>query len=75
MDRFASYRVSTLRVFILSQKVFVAASYALFIIMFYSPELVEGAANGGKGLDGEGRDGAKVWACFAAITALGCGVM
>ncbi|PWY98570.1 hypothetical protein BCV70DRAFT_201891 [Testicularia cyperi] len=68
IDRYGHQKLRTLRIFILSQKLLVAASYGLFLVLFSSSSLRQEAENGGMG-------NARPWLIFTAISMLGIGVI
>lgn len=74
IDTYAHTKLRTLRAMILSQKLLVGASYALFLVLFSSTSLRDEAENGGRGPQ-DARPNPRPWVVFAAITLLGIGVM
>ncbi|SPO22174.1 related to ferroportin 1 [Ustilago trichophora] len=74
IDTYAHTKLRTLRAMILSQKLLVGASYALFLVLFSSTLLRTEAENGGKGPQ-DAKANIRPWAIFGAITLLGIGVM
>ncbi|GAK63829.1 putative iron transporter [Moesziomyces antarcticus] len=74
IDTYSHTKLRTLRAMILSQKLLVGASYALFLVLFSSASLREQAENGGRGRQDAAANAAP-WAIFAGITLLGIGVM
>ncbi|KAE8221394.1 hypothetical protein CF319_g5243 [Tilletia indica] len=70
-----TYQLRLIRNFILLQKLLVAISYALFLILFLQPGLAQEAENGGRGVQAGGAANARPWTIFAAITLVGCGVI
>lgn len=74
IDTYAHTKLRTLRAMILSQKLLVGASYALFLVLFSSEALRQEAENGGKG-PRDAKANVRPWAIFGAITVLGIGVM
>ena len=78
IDRYSQTKLRTLRAYILAQKLLVGASYALFLVLFLDDRLKRAAENGGRGPDRTQRDSdasRSVWAVFASVTLLGCGVI
>jgi hypothetical protein len=74
IDRFMTHRLLVARAMILSQKIFVVASYGLFLLLFLDAELKRHALNGGHGSDGSNSND-DVWTIFSAITILGCALV
>ncbi|SPO23504.1 related to ferroportin 1 [Ustilago trichophora] len=74
IDTYAHTKLRTLRAMILSQKLLVGASYALFLVLFSSASLGTEAENGGKGPQ-DVKANVRPWVIFGAITLLGIGVM
>lgn len=74
IDIYAHTKLRTLRAMILSQKLLVGGSYALFLVLFSSTSLSREAENGGKGPQ-DGGTNVQPWVVFGAITLLGIGVM
>lgn len=74
IDTYAHTKLRTLRAMILSQKLLVGASYALFLVLFSSNTLSREAENGGKGPQNQSPN-VQPWVIFGAITLLGIGVM
>ncbi|SNX82863.1 related to ferroportin 1 [Melanopsichium pennsylvanicum] len=74
IDTGAHTKLRTLRGMILSQKLLVGASYALFIVLFSCSSLIREAENGGKGSQ-DAKANVRPWAIFATITLLGIGVV
>ncbi|GAC76947.1 iron transporter [Moesziomyces antarcticus T-34] len=74
IDTYSHTKLRTLRAMILSQKLLVGASYALFLVLFSSASLREQAENGGRGREDAAANAAP-WTIFAGITLLGIGVM
>ncbi|KAJ1029313.1 hypothetical protein NDA13_002564 [Ustilago tritici] len=74
IDTYSHTKLRTLRAMILSQKLLVGFSYALFFLLFSSCTLRTQAQNGGKGPE-EAKANVKPWSIFAAITVLGIGVI
>lgn len=74
IDTFSHRKLRTLRAMILSQKLLVGASYALFLILFSSSSLRRQAENGGKGPQ-QAKANLAPWSILAAITLLGIGVI
>ncbi|SPC67288.1 related to ferroportin 1 [Ustilago sp. UG-2017b] len=74
IDTYSHTKLRTLRAMILSQKLLVGFSYALFFLLFSSSTLRTQAQNGGKGPE-EAKANVKPWSIFAAITVLGIGVI
>ncbi|PWN47283.1 hypothetical protein IE53DRAFT_390579 [Violaceomyces palustris] len=75
IDKYATTKLRTVRAFILAQKIFLSASYGLFLLLFLDQRLRENSRNGGRGPDPNGKLNLDSWGVFAAITFLGCGVI
>lgn len=72
VDRYNTQRLRLVCFFILSQKVFVVASYSLFYVLFQTDRFRIAAQNGGRGPDPFHSRRIDVWFIFAAIAVLGC---